>query len=299
MLRTTLIVLAVALAVYVAYLLRKPISWLVIAAFIAVAVAAPVRILSRHMPKRDFPDRHRLHHADRGADRPRRALDTAARRPGRGPREATFRGTCRTSRTSPSSENETLQEPQRRPRHRPRSSGGSGKLPGKIGDAANILGDIGVGIVNSIFALVTIASPLDLPWSRAGSAISTSSSNRKDDRHRERLRRAFDSIANAISSYVGGALIQATLARTFAFIDADDPRRAVRGCACAGRCLRRPDSGGQCHGRRVLRRDHDAVRQLPGRPDRVDRLRDLPAADRELRDPAADPAAGRPETSRS
>ena len=32
------------------------------------------------------------------------------------------------------------------------------------------------------------------------------------------MRRAFDSIGNAIGSYVGGALIQATLAGTFAFI---------------------------------------------------------------------------------
>ena len=42
-LRTTLIVLGVALAVYVTYLLRKPISWLVIAAFIAIARLRPGR----------------------------------------------------------------------------------------------------------------------------------------------------------------------------------------------------------------------------------------------------------------
>ena len=40
---------AVVLVLYVLYLLRKPLSWLVIAAFIAVAVSGPVNVLSRHM----------------------------------------------------------------------------------------------------------------------------------------------------------------------------------------------------------------------------------------------------------
>src|ERR671910_3487237 len=48
-LRTVLIVVGVARALYVIYLLRKPISWLVIAAFIAVAVSGPVNILSHRM----------------------------------------------------------------------------------------------------------------------------------------------------------------------------------------------------------------------------------------------------------
>src|SRR5919109_2761932 len=48
-LRAVLIVVAAALALYVISLLRKPISWLVIAAFIAIAVSGPVNLLSRHM----------------------------------------------------------------------------------------------------------------------------------------------------------------------------------------------------------------------------------------------------------
>ena len=51
--RTVLIVVAVLLTMYVLYLLRKPLSWLVIAAFIAVAAAGPVNILQRRM-KRGF-----------------------------------------------------------------------------------------------------------------------------------------------------------------------------------------------------------------------------------------------------
>ena len=41
-LRTVLIVVAVALTLYVIYLLRKPLTWLVIAAFLAIAMSGPV-----------------------------------------------------------------------------------------------------------------------------------------------------------------------------------------------------------------------------------------------------------------
>src|SRR5688572_21773515 len=47
--RTVLIVVAVLVLLYIVYLLRKPLSWLVIAAFIAVAAAGPVNVLQRYM----------------------------------------------------------------------------------------------------------------------------------------------------------------------------------------------------------------------------------------------------------
>ena len=48
-LRAVLIVVAVVLVLYVIYLLRRPISWLVIAAFIAIALSGPVNALSQRM----------------------------------------------------------------------------------------------------------------------------------------------------------------------------------------------------------------------------------------------------------
>ena len=45
--RNVLVVAAVALILYVLWLLRKPISWLVIAAFLAVAMAGPVNFFQR------------------------------------------------------------------------------------------------------------------------------------------------------------------------------------------------------------------------------------------------------------
>ena len=48
-LRNVLIVVAVAIVLYLIYLLRRPLSWLVIAAFIAIAVSGPVNFLSQWM----------------------------------------------------------------------------------------------------------------------------------------------------------------------------------------------------------------------------------------------------------
>ena len=46
-LRAVLIVVAVALGLYIFYQLRKPITWLVISAFIAIAMSGPVNLLQR------------------------------------------------------------------------------------------------------------------------------------------------------------------------------------------------------------------------------------------------------------
>ena len=50
-LRIVLIVVLAALALYIVYRLRRPISFLVIAAFIAVAMTGPVNLLQRVMKR--------------------------------------------------------------------------------------------------------------------------------------------------------------------------------------------------------------------------------------------------------
>ena len=47
--RTVLTVVCVVISLYLLYLLRKPISWILIASFLAVALSPPVNVLSRHM----------------------------------------------------------------------------------------------------------------------------------------------------------------------------------------------------------------------------------------------------------
>jgi predicted PurR-regulated permease PerM len=49
--RNVLVVAGVVLVLYVIYLLRQPISWLIIAAFLAVALAGPVNFFQRYMKR--------------------------------------------------------------------------------------------------------------------------------------------------------------------------------------------------------------------------------------------------------
>ena len=47
--RTLFIAVVFAIALYLIYLLRKPIGWVLIATFLAVALSGPVNVLNRHM----------------------------------------------------------------------------------------------------------------------------------------------------------------------------------------------------------------------------------------------------------
>src|SRR5215212_9456119 len=47
--RVVSVVLVAVLSIYVVYLLKKPLGWLVLAAFIAIAVSGPVRMLEQRV----------------------------------------------------------------------------------------------------------------------------------------------------------------------------------------------------------------------------------------------------------
>lgn len=213
-LRTVLIVLTVIITVYLVYLLRKPISWLVIAAFIAVAMSGPVALLSRHMPRglaiaSVYLTLIAIPIVLAGLLVPPlvgQAEDLAQDVPGYVQDVEDF-----------VNDNETLSNLNDDYDIVTKLEEEAEKLPSKIGDAANILSDIGVGLVNSIFAGVTILI-LSIFMVASGGRWVNRIVEMQDDTHRERLRRTFDSIAGAIASYVGAALFQAVLAGVFAFI---------------------------------------------------------------------------------
>jgi predicted PurR-regulated permease PerM len=89
--------------------------------------------------------------------------------------------------------------------------------PGKIGEAAGVLGDIGSAVVSSIFAGFTIfvlsifMVARGRSWIDAGLDLRGGTSS-------EAIRAALDRIANAVGSYVGGAIAQATVAGLTAFV---------------------------------------------------------------------------------
>ncbi len=213
-LRTVLVVLTVVVTVYVLYLLRRPLSWLVIAAFLAIAVSGPVSLFARRMPRG-------LAIASVYAMLIAVPLILAALLvpplvsqgeelvndiPGYVDDVEEFVNDNKTLSNLNEDYNITgkLQEE-------------AAKLPGQIGNATETLSDIGVGIVNSIFALVTILI-LSIFMVSGGARWVEQFLAAQEPRNAVRMRRAFEAIARAIGNYVGGALVQATIAGVLAFI---------------------------------------------------------------------------------
>ena len=91
------------------------------------------------------------------------------------------------------------------------------KLPDKLGGAAGTLRDVGLGIVNSLFALVTILvlTAFLLANGRTWTDAAIASRPREQ---RVRLRRALDNMAQAVAGYVAGALTIAVIAGVATFI---------------------------------------------------------------------------------
>jgi predicted PurR-regulated permease PerM len=213
-LRTVLTVVAVVICLYLIYLLRKPITWLVIAAFIAVAMSGPVNLLHRRM-KRGLAIAlaylalimipialgaliipSLVDQIENFADNvPEYAQDV----------------------TEFVQENETLQNLNEKYDITSEIESAANDLPSKIGDAAGILQDIGVGLVNSIFAAITILI-LSVFMVAGGDRWAQVFVNAQPLDRRERVERALRHIADAIGNYVAGALLQATIAGVTAFI---------------------------------------------------------------------------------
>ena len=209
-----LIVVLVVAILYVLYLLREPIGWLVVAAFIAVAVSGPVNVLSRHM-KRGFaiaiaylalvllPIAIAAILVPPLVSQLNELIDNA-------PQYASDVSDFVES-------NGTLSDLEQEYDLTGKLEDEAEQLPTKIGDAAGALRDIGVGIVNSIFAAVTILilSVFMVGGNRRwiGRALELQPRERA-----QRLRWALDRIASAVGNYVGGAMLQALLAGVTTFI---------------------------------------------------------------------------------
>jgi predicted PurR-regulated permease PerM len=91
------------------------------------------------------------------------------------------------------------------------------KLPQKLGTAAGTLTNIGVGVVNSVFAGVTIMI-LSIFMVADGRRWVIKALEFQPDERAERLDRALSRISTAVANYVGGALAQATIAGVTSFI---------------------------------------------------------------------------------
>ncbi len=207
-LRVVLIVVAVVLTLWLMYLLRQPLTWLFIAAFLAIAVSGPIAFLSRRM-RRGYATAivYLLliltpfaligllvpPIVTQGNNLVQNLPDYA--------REV----------TQFVNENERLRQLQEDYDITGKLEEQASKLPERLGDAAGVLGDIGVGLVNSIFAAVTIIV-LSLFILSSGRKFLDAWIREYQPAREDWWHNLFARIGTAIGNYVAGALLQATIA---------------------------------------------------------------------------------------
>jgi predicted PurR-regulated permease PerM len=213
-LRILLIVVATAIALYLIYRLRKPIGWVVLAAFIAVCASAPVNRLNRRMP--------------RGLAIAivylgivlvpigllavlippvvEQSVELANDLPG-----------YVDDLEEETQKNEQLQDLDEQFDLTQKLQDLGENAASRLDDAAGIAADIGAGFVEGVFALVTILVLSMFMVSRGRTFIDRALAARPEN-EAAALQKALDHIAIAVAGYVGGALAQAFIAGVAAFI---------------------------------------------------------------------------------
>jgi predicted PurR-regulated permease PerM len=214
-LKIVLVVLATALAVLLIYELRKPLTWVFIAAFLAIALARPVAFFERRVGRRGLaiaavylillgipiilgslliPPIVRSV-SDFANNVPHYVNDV---------RDYV-------------NKNKTLRHLDKQYDITGKLEKQAGQLPAKAGEAAGTLASIGSTLVSGIFALVTILILTAFLLGSGKDWYDGFIAMQPPDR-RDRLRRVLDDSASAISGYVAGALVQATVAGVTALI---------------------------------------------------------------------------------
>jgi predicted PurR-regulated permease PerM len=206
--RAVAVVVVAAFALYLVYLLRRPLGWLVLAGFIAVAVSGPVKLFERRM-------RRGLAIAIVylgvilvpfviGAVLVPPIVDQANNLATNAPKYAA-------DLTNTVENNQTLHDLDKKYDLTAKIREQAAKLPGKVGDAAGVLASVGAGIVSSIFAGITI---LILSVFMVGAAPRWRKSfvDLHPEARARALNRLFDRTGTAVGGYVRGALLQALIA---------------------------------------------------------------------------------------
>jgi len=213
-LRTMLVVVSVVVTLWLIYLLRRPLTWIFIAAFIAIALSGPISLLSRRM-RRGFavaivyfcliltpfaliallvPPI-----VEQGNNLVQNLPDYAQQV------------------TAFVKDNDRLRQLEDDYDITGKLEDEAAKLPGRLGAAAGVLSDIGLGLINSIFAAVTILV-LSLFMGSSGRRFLDTWARRNPPEREAWMRNLFERIGNAIGSYMAGALVQASIAGVSSYI---------------------------------------------------------------------------------
>jgi predicted PurR-regulated permease PerM len=212
--KIVLIVVGVLFSLYLIYRLRQPLTWIFLSVFLAVALSRPVNFLNRYM-KRGLaimtvylglfgtivllgfllipPIVNEIN--DLADNAPKYAQDV---------RDYVDK-------------NESLRKLEEDYDITTKLQEEASKLPQRLGGAAGTLKDIGFGIVNRIFALLTILV-LTAFLLGSGHRWVDSFVELQPPERRERVRRVLSDMANAVSGYVNGALLISFIDGAAAFI---------------------------------------------------------------------------------
>jgi predicted PurR-regulated permease PerM len=213
-LRTVLIVVAVAVVLYLIYLLRRPLTWIFIAGFLATALSGPVNFLQRRMPRAlailvVYLGLILVPVLLIGVLVPpivTQANNLIQNLPHYASDLSNFVAKNHALHRLQTDYNITGKLEQQ-----------AAKLPTRLGDAAGVLSDIGLGLVNSVFTTVTIII-LSLFLMGAGPRWLDAWASRHEGHREEWWRNLFRRIGNAVGNYVAGALLQATIAGVTSWI---------------------------------------------------------------------------------
>ncbi len=212
--KIVLVIVAVVLCLYLIFLLRKPLTWLFIATFLAVALSTPVNYLNRYM-KRGFA----IALVYLGLLATIAALTALLVPPV--VNEATDLADNAPSYVQDVREyvekNKRLSEINQDYQITDKLDEEAAKLPSKIGGAAGVLRDIGFGIVNGVFAFITIMVLTAFMLSGGPDWRRRSLALMPPDRA-QRIDKVLNHMTRAVGGYVAGALIVALIAGTSTFI---------------------------------------------------------------------------------
>jgi predicted PurR-regulated permease PerM len=213
-LRAVLVVVGVVLALYLIYILRKPLTWIFVAAFIAIALSGPISFFERWM-KRGlavalvYVALILTPFALIALLVPpivTQANNLVNNLPEYAQKITDF-----------VNKNQELHKLQQDYDITGKIQEQAQKLPTKLGDAAGVLSSIGLGIVNSVFAGVTILV-LSIFMVSSGRRFLEAWARSYGPEREAWMHNLFGRIGNAIGNYVAGALVQATVAGVTSWI---------------------------------------------------------------------------------
>jgi predicted PurR-regulated permease PerM len=212
--RTVVTVIAAVFSIYLIFLLRTPLLWLVVSLFVAIALSGPVNLLARHMPRGGaigvvyaaillipialgtllIPPIV-TSAVDLVDDLPAYIDDF----------QKTVEEDNRFIRLDENFDIKgQLQEIQT-------------NLADRLGSAASVLGSIGEWVINSMFAALTIFI-LSIFMVARGRSWVEALIRRRPAVEAAALDRGFERIGVSVSRYIGGAMLQAFIAGLFAFV---------------------------------------------------------------------------------